>query len=109
MGRRKKIDVVAENPTPMENDALNLPVEEKTEEAVEESKQEVIEPVKEDEIKSPVAKRVNSPSSLVNVRESPNGEILFRLNNGQKIMVEDEKDGWSKITAYIMTELVGEL
>lgn len=112
MGRRKKTEIV-EQVVPMSDEALNAPVEEtknvKTEDV--QNNEPITEPViaRQEEIKNPVLKRVKSPSSLVNVRQSPNGEILFRLNNGAKIMVEEEKDGWSKITGYIMTDLVGVL
>lgn len=110
MGRRKKTDIV-ENPTPMMKEDINAPVVSDETEVAESLQDE--EPVQEktpmEEKPAPVAKRLKSNSTLINVRESPNGEVLFRLNRGQKVMVEEEKDGWTKICAYVMTELVGEL
>ena len=104
MGRRKKTDIV-ENSTPMKEEDINTPVIS--------DETEVAEPIQEEtpteEKPVLVAKRLKSNSTLINVRESPNGEVLFRLNRGQKVMVEEEKDGWTKICAYVMTELVGEL
>lgn len=128
MGRRKKFEIVEEQVTPMKEDAMNVPVEEVKDEVIEESevasevKEEVTEPVEEapveevkeevvEEVKKfePVKKRIQSTSSLVNVREKPDGEVLFRVQNGTAIVVEDEVDGWCKITGYVMKELVGEL
>ena len=110
MGRRKKTDIV-ENPTPIMEKDMNTPVVSDETEVAEPMK--VDEPIQEEtpteEKPVPVAKRLKSNSTLINVRESPNGEVLFRLNRGQKVMVEEEKDGWTKICAYVMTELVGEL
>lgn len=104
MGRRKKTDIV-ENPTPMREEEMNAPVVS--------DETEIAEPIQEEtpvvEKPAPVAKRLKSNSTLINVRESPNGEVLFRLNRGQKVIVEEEKDGWTKICAYVMTELVGAL
>lgn len=128
MGRRKKSEIVEEQVTPMKEDAMNVPVEEVNDEVIEESevasevKEEVTEPVEEspveevkedvvEEVKKfePVKKRIQSTSSLVNVREKPDGEVLFRVQNGTAVVVEDEVDGWCKITGYVMKELVGEL
>lgn len=110
MGRRKKTDIV-ENPTPMKEENMNIPVVSDETEVAE--PMQVDKPVQEEtpmeEKPAPVAKRLKSSSTLINVRESPNGEVLFRLNRGQKVMVEEEKDGWTKICAYVMTELIGEL
>lgn len=144
MGRRKKTETVVENPTPMEEGALNQPeesgaVEEKTEdsfekvaEKVENSLEKVAETVetpsekvedniadailgaenvpvveeKKEEKKAPVQKVVVTTASKVNVRKVPNGDVLFMINNGSQVMVEEEKDGWSKVTGYIMTELL---
>lgn len=110
MGRRKKTDIV-ENPTPMKEEDMYTPIVSSETEVAKLT--QVDKPVQEEtpmeEKPAPVAKRLKSSSTLINVRESPNGEVLFRLNRGQKVMVEEEKDGWTKICAYVMTELVGEL
>ena len=129
MGRRKKTETVVENPTPMEEGAMNLSeesgaVEEKTEvssEKVEEKVENSLEKVEDnvadailgaenipvvEEKKEPVQKVVVTTASKVNVRKVPNGDVLFMINNGSQVMVEEEKNGWSKVTGYIMTELL---
>ena len=133
MGRRKKTETVVENPTPMEEGALNLPeesgaVEEKTEvssEKVEEKVENSLEKVednvadailgaenvpvveeKKEEKKAPVQKVVVTTASKVNVRKVPNGDVLFMINNGSQVMVEEEHDGWCKIVGYVMSELL---
>lgn len=125
MGRRKKSVEVVENPVEMKEDALNLPVEEVAEEKTEEKIEEPVEvkaevPVKESvvadvEVKEPVVvaepvkKRIKSTSSLVNVRATPDGEVLFRIKNETPILVEKEEGEWVKVTGYVMKALVGEL
>lgn len=117
MGRRKKevVDVV-ENPTPMVEDAMNLPVEDVKEESTEIETENVVEaPVEESPVteapvaSEPVFKKIQCGASLVNVRAEPDGEVLFTIRNLSKIKVEDEKDGWVKISGYVMKELVKDL
>ena len=139
MGRRKKevVDVV-ENPTPMVEDAMNLPVEEENDGFVNIETENVVEPVSEeiqeevpvDEtpvIKEPVKeapvieetpktlasepvfKKIQCGASLVNVRAEPDGEVLFTIRNLSKVKVEEEKDGWCRISGYVMSELVKDL
>lgn len=125
MGRRKKevVDVV-ENPTPMVEDAMNLPVDDVKEESTEIETENVVEapvedapveeaPVEEDAPKpvasEPVFKKIQCGASLVNVRAEPDGEVLFTIRNLSKIKVDDEKDGWVKISGYVMKELVKDL
>jgi hypothetical protein len=120
MGRRKKevVDVV-ENPTPMVEDAMNLPVDDVKEESTEIETENVVEapveesPVEDDAPKpvasEPVFKKIQCGASLVNVRAEPDGEVLFTIRNLSKIKVEDEKDGWVKISGYVMKELVKDL
>ena len=143
MGRRKKTETVVENPTPMEEGAVNQPEESSAEEKTEDSLPKVSDDVqnslekvsndvqnslekvedniadvilgaenvpvveeKKEEKKAPVPKVVVTTASKVNVRKVPNGDVLFMINNGSQVMVEEEKDGWSKVTGYIMTELL---
>ena len=55
-----------------------------------------------------VKKRILSTSNLVNVREKPDGEVLFRIHNGAPIIVEETKNGWCKISGYVMEALIGD-
>ena len=87
MGRKKKVEESVENIIPMNEDAMNLPVE---------------------QCNNPVKKRIRTGSSLVNVREAPNGEVMFRIQNGTPILVDEIKDGWAKISGYVMVELIGD-
>ena len=125
MGRRKKVvEEVVENPTPMVEDAMNFPVEDVKEESTEIETENVVEapvkdvpveeaPVEEDAPKpvtsEPVFKKIQCGASLVNVRAEPDGEVLFTIRNLSKIKVEDEQDGWVKISGYVMKELVKDL
>ena len=117
MARKKKtVDDVNEVIEPMKDDAMNPPVEEdRTEEvgvvddAINEN-EEVVDP-RNDPIKissEPKKMRIKSTSSLVNVRENPDGEILFRIQNGTPIIVTEEVEGWCKIEGWVMKALVGE-
>ena len=131
MGRKKKevVEEVKENIKPMEDDALNLPfddvdapVEVSDNLVVDEAPVEVAETsadfsdnlvinenpvnVKND---APVMKKIQCSASAVNVRACADGEVLFTVKNLSKVLVEDEKDGWSKITGYVMTDLIKEL
>lgn len=137
MGRKKKsVENVNEVIVPMKEDAMNEPVlaESEENEVIEEAsdvKEEIptveekvveseieevskSEPEKNDDsrasvLSSPTKMRIHSSSSLVNVRQSPNGDVLFRIANNTPVLVEEEKDGWCKITGYVMKELVGVL
>lgn len=119
MGRRKKSVDFIENPVEMKVDAINLP-EEVAEECSAEEKIEVISPAVEEsapetipeiapEILSskPKKMRIHSNTNLVNVREKPDGEVLFRLQNGSPISVESEDGAWVKICGWVMKDLVG--
>ena len=96
---RKKKEVVEEAVTPMSEDAMNPPVKE----AKEEVKKEVKEEVKETK---PVLKKIHTSATKVNVRDGANGNIVCQLPNGTPVLVEEEKDGWCKITGYVMAELI---
>lgn len=116
MARKKKtFDDVNEVIEPMKDDAMNPPEEDRAEDvgvvddAIKE-KEEVVDPIN-DPIKvssEPKKMRIKSTSSLVNVRENPDGEILFRIQNGTPIIVTEEVDGWCKIEGWVMKALVGE-
>ena len=122
MGRKKKevVDVV-ENPTPMVEDAMNLPVEDVKEESTEIETENMVEaPVEENEpvekkteeaplASEPVFKKIQCGASLVNVRAEPEGEVLFTIRNLSKVKVEEEKNGWCKISGYVMKDLVKDL
>lgn len=59
-----------------------------------------IENDKKDETKKeidPLVKYVNTQSSPLNVRRSPNGTIINTLKKGTQVLVYEEKDGWSRI------------
>lgn len=129
MGRKRKEETVIENPTPMAEDAMNLPVEEKVEvenevneelvenpvenveEAVVEEERAEEEALKEPEknaeqIIAPIFKTVRSNTSLVNVRLEPEGEVLYTIRNGSRVACLEEKDGWTKVVGYIKSELL---
>ena len=121
MGRKRKDVNVTENPTPMVEDAINLPVEDVKEESTEietenvvESSVEENEPVEEKTEEAPLAsepvfKKIQCGASLVNVRAEPEGEVLFTIRNLSKVKFEEEKDGWVKISGYVMKDLVKDL
>lgn len=132
MGRRKKVVDVVETPTEMKENAMNAPVEEEIKDFVEPQTEEVVDdvltvdvPVEEDvepvqEVveekveekplaSDPVFKKIQCGASLVNCRAVPDGEVLFTIRNLSKVRVEDEKDGWCKISGYVMSELVKDL
>lgn len=121
MGRRKKSNEVVENPVEMKEDALNLPVDEVAEESgveeeivknepVEETAPEIIpEPTLEILPSEPKKMRIHSNTNLVNVRDNPDGEVLFRLQNGSPILVEEEHGKWVKVCGWVMKDLVGVL
>ena len=118
MGRKKKeiVEEFAENIKPLEEDALNLPVSDDetvpvdsfsadsvvSDLIVTENPSEILEV-------NPVMKKIHCSASAVNVRACAEGEILFTIKNLSKILVEDEKDGWVKITGYVKADLVSEL
>ena len=116
MARKKKTENVVENPTPMEEDAMNLPEVDNVES--ENVEQEVVEPsveelptVIEDEkdanaIQAPIFKVISSKTSLVNLRVEPEGEVIRTVRTGSKVLVVEEKDGWSKVQGYIKSELL---
>lgn len=114
MGRKKKTDIV-ETVEPMKEDAMNLPESERVsaDNGLINAKQENMaffedrEPANIVE-KTPevVEKVISTSASKVNVRNAPNGEVLFTVNNGSKVLVEEEKDGWCKVTGYIMSGLL---
>ena len=56
--------------------------------------------------KEVVEKTISTSASRVNVRKCADGDVLFTVANGSKVLVEDEHDGWSKITGYVMTSLL---
>jgi len=97
---RKKKEVVEEVATPMSEDAMNPPVDEEKEEVKEKVKEEV------KETKKPVLKKIHTSATRVNVRDGANGNIVCQLPNGTPVLVEEEKDGWCKITGYVMAELI---
>ena len=120
IGRKKKSEgFVEEVVKPMADDAMNPSVEEQVEEkeetlveevkeespvevSVEEKKEEVVAPV------APVKKRIKSNSTLVNVRDGIEGEVLFRIQNGTPIVVEEDLGEWVKISGYVLKALVGD-
>ena len=130
MGRRKK-EFVEEKPVAMVENAMNEPVEEEIKDTVEPQTENVVvdvptvevpvaEEVKEAEItespkaeNEPVFKKIQCSASLVNVRDNPNGDVLFTVRNLSRIRVENEVevDGvkWTKISGYVMSELVKDL
>ena len=131
MGRKRKDVNVTENPTPMVEDAVNLPVDDVKDESTEIETENVVEapvedapveeaPVEENEpveekteeaplASEPVFKRIQCPVSLVNVRDKPDGEVMFIIRNNSKVIFEGEKDGWVKISGYVMADLVKDL
>lgn len=125
MGRKRKDVNVTENPTPMVEDAMNLPVEDAKEESTEIETENVVEaPVEENEpveeapveqdapkplASEPVFKKIQCGASLVNVRAEPEGEVLYTIRNLSKVRVEGEMDGWVKISGYVMADLVKDL
>ena len=122
MGRRKK-EITPEKPVEMINDAMNIPVEEANEPvlpsedpvealivdaeapSIEEPISATIEPI---EIKI-APKKISCTASRVNVREKPDGDVLYTIPNLSKVMVEKEENGWCKIVGYVMSELVKEI
>ncbi len=94
MPRKKKVEEVKEAVVPMSEDAMNPPVDTYTEEAAEET------------FVFPCRKKIVSPTSKVNVRDGVGGNVLFTLDKGTEVIVEEEKDGWCKITGYVMSDLV---
>ncbi len=119
MGRRKKSVDVVENPVEMQENAINLP-EEVVEESSAEEKIENISPAVEDSAPEKIPEitpeilpseskkmRIHSNTNLVNVREKPDGEVLFRLQNGSPVVVEEEGDKWVKVCGWVMKDLIG--
>lgn len=131
MGRRKK-EIIEEKPVEMVENAMNEPVQ--TEDLVESVSEEVTEevptvevPVVDDFVeaeiteapveditssnieKEPVFKKIQCGASLVNVREKPDGDVLFTIRNLSKVRVEGEENGWVKISGYVMADLVKDL
>lgn len=102
MPRKKKTETVEEKIEPMKEDAMNLPVEEKTETKVDSF---AVSSAR----REPVKKRINAPSNLVNVREAPDSQVMFRLQNGTPVLVEDYDEKWVKISGYVMKSLISEL
>ena len=100
MGRRKKEEII-ENPKEMKEDAMNPPI------SSEISPEVISENV--DKKNLLVFKRVNCPTAFANVRDGENGEVMFTVKTNSKVIVENEANGWSKISGYIMTELLQEL
>lgn len=94
MGRRKKVEEAIENPVPMAEDAMNSPIEDT---------QETTAP---EPFGFPCRKKIVSPTSKVNVRDGIGGNVLFTLDKGTEVIVEEEKEGWCKITGYVMSDLV---
>ena len=106
MPRKKKSEtVVQEVFESMKEYAMNPPVDEVKEKVKEEVKEKVKEEVKE--TKKPVLKKIHTSATKVNVRDGANGNIVCQLPNGTPVLVEEEKDGWCKITGYVMSELIG--
>ena len=137
MGRRKK-EVVVETPVEMTEEAMNAPVKEENDGFVNVETENVVEPVSEETqeeapveeapvveepveeapvvdetpkalASEPVFKKIQCGASLVNVRAEPDGEVLFTIRNLSKVKVEEEKDGWCKISGFVMAELVKDL
>lgn len=104
MPRKKKSEEIVESIEPMKDDAMNPPVDEAKEKVKEEVKEKVKEEVKE--TKKPVLKKIHTSATKVNVRDGANGNIVCQLPNGTPVLVEEEKDGWCKITGYVMSELI---
>ena len=100
MPRKKKSEEIVETVEPMKDDAMNPPVDEVKEKVKEEVKEEV------KETKKPVLKKIHTSATRVNVRDGANGNIVCQLPNGTPVLVEEEKDGWCKITGYVMAELI---
>ena len=113
----EKVDVVES----MKDNTLNPPsenfneVSEKVSKNVDTEKVHVVqEPVKEkiDEItlepltSVPRKMKINSSSTFVNIRENPDGEVMFFLKNNTPILVEEEHDGWCKVSGWVMSALV---
>jgi hypothetical protein len=106
----------------MVDDAMNLPVEEQAEEKVEtfveekekQAEMPIEEPVEEKTeevapvVAVPLKKRIKSNSTLVNVRDGVEGEVLFRIQNGTPIVVEEDLGDWVKISGYVLKALVGD-
>lgn len=83
MPRKKKVEEVAtpvKDETPME-EAMNPPVENQ-------------------------CKRISKAHSRVNIRDGAEGNVMFALSSGVKVLVEEEKDGWSKIVGYVRSDLL---
>lgn len=131
MGRRKK-EIIEEKPVEMVENAMNEPVQ--TEDLVESVSEEVSEeaptvevPVVDDFVeaeiteapvedttpanmeKEPVFKKIQCGASLVNVREKPDGDVMFTIRNLSKVRVDGEENGWVKISGYVMADLVKDL
>lgn len=138
MGRRKKVVDVVETPTEMNEDAMNAPVEEEINDfvepqtenrivfdnkvesvvedvpninvpVVEENEEEYVEEAPKPLASEPVFKKIQCSASLVNVREKPDGDVMFTIRNLSKVRVEGEENGWVKISGYVMKELVKDL
>ena len=106
MGRRKKEEIINENPMPMAEDAMNPPIE--TEKSVEKSSEKTtVAP------KASTFKRVDSSSARVNCRKEPNGDIMFAIDRNKivKVVDEIEVDGklWSRIEGYMMSEFLKDI
>jgi len=99
MGRRKKEENIIENPVPMEDGAMNPPVEE-----------EKIEEKTADSPKASTFMRVNSPTAKINCRAEADGEILFTIDNRSKVSIlgEVELNGvkWTEIHGFVMSDLL---
>jgi len=95
-----------------EKNTQDTSVEKKEESIKETSKEEAsvkVTETKKEEVKEtkPVLKKIHTSATRVNVRDGANGNIVCQLPNGTPVLVEEEKDGWCKITGYVMAELIG--
>lgn len=115
MGRRKK-EFAPEAPIPMNDDALNVPVETVADNSSDEIVAEVAASIEQPnvaEIEPKLAeispKKIYCSASRVNVRSKADGEVLYTIPNLSKVLVEEEKDGWCKIVGYVMSNLITDL
>lgn len=112
MPRKKKSEEIVETVEPMKDDAMNPPVEnpsydEKNVDSENLSKKN--DEITPSRLSSAISKKIiRTSANYVNIRQEPNGEILFKIPNGSPILVEEDCGDWFKITGFVMKSLVSD-
>lgn len=112
MPRKKKSEEIVETVEPMKDDAMNPPVENPS---VNEKNVDFENLSEKNDENSPSSlssfaskKIIRTSANFVNIRQEPNGEILFKIPNGSHILVEEDCGEWLKVTGYVMKSLVSD-